>query len=173
MIHKKSGLPSKGWLSAYLRKYLDQRVTFELSPKSHWHQWLVKDGTFSADAPVFVSAVYIGLWKRPENWGGLYATGPDKLYLRFSKVVFRQGDLTTRSPISRSHYDHKMEENEFELSEMRGVGWAETLQTMTPRLGHSPGRITYSEGSSGKSSPSKRELTLPPGGSDSLEDVRE
>jgi hypothetical protein len=166
MKHQRTGMPSKGWLCSYLRRYEDQRVCFELAPESNWHKLLVEEGAFTKDAPIYVSGVYIGLMKRPEGWAQFYAS-PMQLFLRFRKVVFRQGDVTTRSFISRTHYQHKKEDIEFELSEMRGVELAERLKAMTPRLGHNPGRLNYSEGSSGPGFPSKQELALPPRGSDS------
>jgi len=92
-----------------------------------------------------------------------------QLFLRFCKVVFRQGVVTTRSFLSRTHYQHKMEDLEFELSEMRGMELAERLKAMTPRLGHNPGRLNYSEGSSGMGFSFNQEPTLPPRGSDSFD----
>jgi hypothetical protein len=169
MNHKRTGMPSKGWLIAYLRRYENQRVCFELAPESGWHNLLVEQGAFTKDEPIYVSAVYFGVMKRPKGWPDLYARGPMQLFLRFSKVVFRQGNVTTRSFMSRTHYQHKNETTEFELSEMRGVELAERLKAMTPRLGHNPGRLNCSEGSSGTGFPYKQELALPPRGSDSFD----
>lgn len=166
MNHRCHGMPSKGWLCAYSRRYENQRITFELAPESLWHKTLVEEGAFRKDAPIYVSAVYLGLMKRPKDWPALFSGGPVTLYLRFRKVVFRQNETTTRSPLSRSHYKHQHEDIEFELSEIRGSGLSERLNAMVPRLGHNPGRLTYSEGSSGTGFPSKQELALPPRGSD-------
>jgi hypothetical protein len=170
MNHKRTGIPSKGWLYAYLRRFVGQRVSFELSPESVWHKLLVEQGAFNAALPISVSAVFVGLTKRPKDWPACPAHGPVTLYLNFNKVLFRQGDMTARSPFSRSHYQHGREDIEFELSEIRGMALAERLRAMTPRLGHSPARLNCSEGSSGKGFPSKQEPTLPRRGSDSSED---
>lgn len=169
MNHQKTGMPSKGWLVAYLRRYENQRVSFELSPESVWHKLLIKEGAFSKDAAIYISAVYIGLMKRPKGWPDWNARGPIQLFLRFCKVTFRQGEATTRSPLSRTHYQHQREDLEFELSEMRGMELAERVKAMIPRLGHNPGRLHYSEGSSGMGFPSKQELALPPRGSNSFD----
>lgn len=169
MIHKKSGMPSKDWLMAYLRRYVDQRVTFELATGSMWHELLISHGAFSQDRSIWVSGVFSGLHKRPKDWPKLFAAGPATLFLRFRKPVFKQGDRFVRSPLARSHYDHKRSEIEFELSEIRGLRLAERLSVLTPRLGHTPGRISCSEGSLGTGFPSKQELALPSRGSDSTE----
>jgi len=170
MLHKRTGMPSKGWLCAYLARYQGQRVSFVLSPENVWHKHLVGQGAFDAAQPIFVDGVYWGLMKRPKGWPDWSASGPSMLYLSFSKVVFRQGGFTTRSPLALSHHAHKRRTIEFELSEIRGMEFAERLRAMTPRLGHSPGRINCSEGTSGKGSPSKQEPVPPPRGSNSLEE---
>lgn len=165
MIHKKAGMPGKDWLMAYLRRYINQRATFELASGSSWHELLISEGAFSAERPVLVSGVFCGLHKKPKDWPELFASGPMTLFLRFRKPVFKQDDRFVRSPLARSHYDHQRTEIEFELSEIRGLRLADKLSAMTPRLGHTPGRISCSEGSLGTRFPSKQELSLPPRGS--------
>lgn len=160
-------MPSKGWLCAYLRRYVNQRVVFELAPTSPWHELLVEQGAFRATLPIHVSGVYLGLMKRPKDWPNLYASGSPTLYLRFGKVEFCQGEVTTRSPFACNHRQHGRREIEFELSEIRGQAIAEMLKALVPRLGHSPAGLSCSEGSSGRGFPSKQEPTLPRRGSDS------
>lgn len=156
MKHKTSGMPSKGFLLAYTRRFQEQRIVFELSPGSRWHKLLLEQQAFSAAAPIYACGIFIGLWKRPA------------LSLRFRAVEFSQGAEKTRHPFARTHYQHRRQEVEFELSEIRGLAMAERLRAMVPRLGHSPGGISCSEGSLETGFPSKQEPVPSPRGSDSL-----
>lgn len=162
-------MPSKGWLCQYLQRYLDQRVMFEIAPGSRW--WtLCTTEAFKKEEPIFFSGVYEGLMKRPEGWPDWTKRGPTRLYLCFRSVSFIQGDTKAGHPLARSHYQQKRRDVEFELSEIRGLGMAERLRSMVPRLGHSPGRLSCSEGSSGSGFPSNKEPDLPSRGSNFLED---
>ncbi len=141
-------------------------MTFQLSPKSSWAELLIMQGAFSKDQPIYVSGVYYNIQKRPKDWPKWGASGSDTIFLCIRKVLFRQGDLTARHPFAMSHYQHKRQDTEFELSEIVGLRLAERLAAMLPRIGHSQGGLSYSEGSSRKGSPSKREPASPPLGSD-------
>lgn len=169
MTHKRSGMPSKGWLCHYLRRFEDQRVVFELAPAGAWWK-LCTEEAFRKDQPVLLSGVYQGLMKRPERWPDWSARGPMKLYLAFRGVVFMQGDLKAPHPLGQSHYDRRKRDVEFELSDIRNLGIAERLRSMVPRIGHNPGRINCSEGSSGTGFPSTKEPPLPPRGSNSFDE---
>ena len=176
MIHKKEGMPSKGWLCHYLSRYYDQRVTFEIAQGSRWWKLCtdaaVKDEpAFKKDEPLYFSGVYEGLMKRPENWPSWNARGPAKLYLRFRGASFIQADRKAGHPLARSHYQQRRRDVEFELSEIRGLGLAERLASMIPRLGHSPGRLNCSEGSSERGFPSTKEPAPPSRGSNLSEDL--
>jgi len=146
MIHKREGMPSKGWLLAYLRRYENQRISFQLAPGGRFWEFCVVEGAFSRDLPLMVSGVYTGLHKRPKAWPDIFASGDTGVYSVFRGPIFRQGAVFARHPFSRSHYDHRRGDVEFELSEMMGCGLAEKLRSMTPRLGQTPGRINCSEG---------------------------
>lgn len=139
MRHRFQGLPSLGWLNAFLRPNINRRVTFELSEESHWHKLLVMQGAFVAGIPIHVDAVFSGIWKRPEGWPSGH--GPVGVVLRFRKVEFRQGDVKARHLLARTHRSHGEDEIEFGLSEARGLGMAERIQSMLPRLGHTPAGI--------------------------------
>lgn len=169
MIHKCSGLPSKSWLCAYLKRYQDQRFTFELAEESRWWHLCGNHG-FSKDAPITVSGVYVGLMKRSQDWPAWFSSGPMTLFLRFRKAIFRQGSVFARSPMARSNYEFKRDEIEFGLSEIRGLGIAERLRSMVPRLGHTPGRINCSKGTSETGFPSNKEPAPPPRGPDLCDD---
>jgi len=162
-------MPSKGWLCHYLERYYDQRVTFEIAPGSSWWK-LCTTEAFRPDQPIFCSGVYEGLMKRPEKWPEWNARGPARLYLRFRGVRFIQGDTQAGHPLARSHYQQRRRDVEFELSEIRGLGMAERLRSMVPRLGHSPGRLNCSEGSSERGFPSTKEPAPPSRGSNFSED---
>jgi len=167
MIHKKTGIPSKGWLCHYLKRYYNQRVTFEIAPGSRWWKLCTQEA-FKKDQPIYLSGVYEGLMKRSEGWPAFEARGPSKLYLRFRSVTIIQGDTKARHPLARSHESGRRRDVEFELSEIRGLGLAERLASMVPKLGHSPGRLNCSEGSSECGFPSTKEPALPPRGSNSI-----
>jgi hypothetical protein len=172
MEHKRMGMPSKGWICAYLRRYENQRAAIRLEPGSSWWKLCTAEGAFDENQPIFMSGVFCGVMKRPRDWSSWSASGPMKLYLRFRKVFFGQGDRWATHPLGRTHYMNRRQEAEFELSEIQGVKWADALQAMVPRLGYSPGRIDCSEGSSAQGFPSTKEPSPPPRGSDFMNTIR-
>ena len=87
--HKLDGFPSRGFLLACVRKYINQRASFILDPDNKWHVRLV-DAGLNPNEPIYVNGIFRTLWKRPERWPN---DGPITIVLEFRDVLFRQGDV--------------------------------------------------------------------------------
>jgi len=151
MKHKRSGMPSKSFLVAYLRKYVDQRFTIQLAVQkrkpddSHlpllkqanrsWWEYLTdpKKNVFEEELPVFFDAIYSHCMKHP------------KLVLYFRDVMFYQGTQFMLHPFAQARRQNKRQMIGFELSEIMGFQQAEWLRGLAPRLGNNSGRLNYSE----------------------------
>lgn len=132
--HKRTGLPTVGFVSAHVRRYYDQRAEFILILSDRW-EGLLKDLPFDLNRPVIVNAIFQGVWKKSENWPRFdYGHGTKEFFFRFRDVLFKQDDKVAMI-LSQTRYQNKRSEWEFTIEEMGGSKFAKMIRDSIPKLG--------------------------------------
>jgi hypothetical protein len=126
MKHKFNTIPSKGFLWAALRKYQNQRVTFALDPSSHHWDSLEKAG-FDRSQPMTVEGIFECLLKHGH-------TSPSQIEFYFRKVKFEQGNKSASWLENFPPSFRKRIPCCFFMTEMRGIGWVEYVNSLIPKL---------------------------------------
>jgi len=88
--HKFNTMPTRSFLLAMVKKYINQRAIFVLTQNSRWYTRLI-DAGFDPDKSIYVNGIFVTLWKRPECWP---KAGPVTIALEFRDVLFQQSDIT-------------------------------------------------------------------------------
>jgi hypothetical protein len=87
MKHKFATLPSLGWATAAMRRFVNKRSEFQVKPDF----WGIKllDG-FEPNEPIYVRAIFVGLFKRPKTPHTLAYANECEFYFAFRDVIFHQ-----------------------------------------------------------------------------------
>ena len=157
MRHKRTGLPSKGFVWAMLHRHLDQRAQFQLAMDEGWEKCLEK--VFDLGRPVYVNGIFCGVFKRPKGWPD--PTGPDGFVLCFRDCLFQQGP---EEAILLGSHRRQNKRRIFEFDLPNVVKWklADQLRASAPQIGHTrEGLITQGGSKPGVSTSSKDSGTFP------------
>lgn len=130
--HKRTGLPTVGFVRAHVSRYYDQRAEFILIPSEEWKE-LLKSLPFDLGRPILVNGIFNGIWKKPKDWRSFYSSGPVEFKFRFRDVLFKQDDKVIMI-ISQTRYQNKRSEWEFTIEEMGGSKFAEMIRNSIPKL---------------------------------------
>ncbi len=163
MKHKRTGLPSVGFVWAMLRRHRDQRAQFQLGLDKGWIAAIKTAGVFDLDRPVYVNAIFCGIHKRPKDWPN--GSGPDTFVLVFRDTLFKQ-DGKELTFLADSRRQSKRRLMEFELDAIVKWKLADQLRAAVPQIGHTrEGMITQGGSKPGVSASSKDAGNLPIPGS--------
>jgi hypothetical protein len=125
MKHKFNTIPSKSFLRAALKRYFNQRVTFTLDPTSKFMEFLKEDHKFDPAQPVVTAGILRGITKHGNS-------SPSQIEMLFNDISFEQGGKTVYICSDRQ-YSKRMWWS-FELTEMRGIGFADYMNSLIPKL---------------------------------------
>ena len=85
-------IPSKGWLIAHYRKYINKWATFQIVNDDPVIDYFKRTNHFTDTDPVFCKAVFSGFMKLPPQRGHRVTPKETNLFLRFRKMVFIQNE---------------------------------------------------------------------------------
>jgi len=131
-VHKRTGLPSSGFLWAYIRRWVDQRGRFILNVNDRWRQML-EGSEFDLSRPIGVNGIFVGIFVRPKNWHNWSDPGPTVIVLRFRDVLLCQDGKEAFAWV-RTRFENKRSETTFELDDMLNSSIVDQIRQWIPRL---------------------------------------